>query len=132
MTYDISRRGAITALTSLGIAVPLGPTLAGCSGSSETQLAPLDATKGQIPQGSGTIFAESGVVVTQPAAGDFKGFTNVCTHRGCPVSDVTSTINCKCHGSQFSIEDGSVVNGPATEGLAAMPLTVEGNQISLA
>jgi Rieske Fe-S protein len=71
-------------------------------------------------------------VVTQPKPGDFKGFTNICTHMGCPVHDVTSTINCTCHGSQYSITDGSVVTGPATQPLAAKPLKVSGKEISLA
>lgn len=85
-----------------------------------------------IPEGSGTIFGDQGVVVTQPKPGDFKGFTNICTHMGCPVHDVTSTINCICHGSQYSITDGSVVTGPATQPLAAKPLKVSGKEISLA
>ena len=53
-------------------------------------------------------------MVTQPEAGEFKGFTNICTHRPCPVAAVTETIDCNCHGSRYSITDGSVVNGPAT------------------
>ena len=86
-----------------------------------------------VPEGGGTIFADEEVVVTQPAAGEFKGFTAVCTHRGCVVSSVDDgTINCACHGSRFSIADGSVQNGPATSGLAEVPLAVEGGSISLA
>jgi len=29
--------------------------------------------------------------VTQPAAGDFKAFTAICTHMGCPVGGVAKT-----------------------------------------
>ena len=72
------------------------------------------ATTADVPEGGGAIFADQGVVVTQPSAGEFKGFTNICTHRQCPLAAVTDTINCNCHGSRFSIEDGSPVNGPAT------------------
>lgn len=85
-----------------------------------------------IPKGSGKIFDTEGVVVTQPAAGEFKGFSNICTHMGCPVHDVTTTINCICHGSEYSITDGSVVRGPATQALPAKPLKVSGQEISLA
>jgi Rieske Fe-S protein len=84
-----------------------------------------------IPEGSGKIFGDAGVVITQPQPGEFKGFTNICTHMGCPVHDVTSTINCICHGSRYSITDGSVVNGPATQPLAAKQLKVAGEDISL-
>ena len=71
-------------------------------------------------------------MVTQPEAGEFKGFTNICTHRQCPVASVSETIDCNCHGSKYSITDGSVVNGPATEGLAEKAITVDGDSISLA
>jgi nitrite reductase/ring-hydroxylating ferredoxin subunit len=108
-----------------------GGSSAGSGGSGGGGAAALAKTTA-IPEGSGTIFGDQGVVVTQPKAGDFKGFTNICTHMGCPVHDVTSTINCTCHGSQYSITDGSVVTGPATQPLAAKPLKVSGKEISLA
>ena len=140
MTQSISRRKALTGAAAIGVAVP---TLAACGDdASETAedaaSAATSAAGGaiaaaaDIPEGGGAIFADAGVVVTQPAAGDFKGFSSACTHRGCAVSDVTTTINCKCHGSQFSLEDGSVITGPATDPLEAMELTVDGDSISLA
>ncbi len=86
-----------------------------------------------VPEGGGTVFDEQRVVVTQPAAGDFRGFSAVCPHRGCTVSEVRNgTIDCQCHGSKFAIEDGSVVQGPATEPLTARELAVSGEEIRLA
>jgi Rieske Fe-S protein len=90
------------------------------------------ASTSDVPEGSGAIFADQGCVVTQPTAGEFKSFTNICTHRGCPVAAVTETIDCNCHGSRYSIEDGSVVTGPATNPLEEVPITVKGDSISLA
>jgi Rieske Fe-S protein len=73
------------------------------------------------------------VVVTQPATGQFKGFSAVCTHLQCVVDQVADgTIDCPCHGSKYSVKDGSVVNGPAPKPLAAQPITVSGEKISLA
>ncbi len=90
-------------------------------------------TTSDIEVGGGTIFGEEQVVVTQPSAGDFKAFTAVCTHQGCIVNDVSDgTINCACHGSQFSIEDGSVQGGPAPAPLEEFGLDVQGNNINLA
>jgi Rieske Fe-S protein len=87
-------------------------------------------TTSQVPNGGGIILDDAGIVITQPDAGDFKGFTNICTHMGCPVSNVSGgTINCLCHGSQYSIEDGSVVAGPAPSPLAEKPITVKGKDI---
>jgi Rieske Fe-S protein len=69
-----------------------------------------------VPVGGGVIEAGLGVVVTQPANGEFRAFSSTCTHQGCTVSEVDNgTINCFCHGSRFSIEDGSVVQ--AAQGL---------------
>jgi Rieske Fe-S protein len=45
-------------------------------------------TTADVPEGSGTVFKEQKVVVTQPEAGDFKAFTAVCTHQGCLVDSV--------------------------------------------
>ena len=66
-----------------------------------------------VPVGSGVIVDD--VVVTQPAAGEFKGFSAKCTHKGCAVNKVADgTIDCPCHGSKFNL-DGTVANGPATD-----------------
>ncbi|HET9650334.1 MAG TPA: Rieske (2Fe-2S) protein, partial [Microlunatus sp.] len=56
-------------------------------------------------------------------------FSKICTHAGCPVSDVTDTIDCLCHGSRFSITDGSVVNGPASQPLPESPTTVRDGKV---
>jgi nitrite reductase/ring-hydroxylating ferredoxin subunit len=90
------------------------------------------AKTSDIEVGGGEIFPDQEVVVTQPSSGDFKCFTAICSHQGCLVSDVSGgTINCNCHGSQYSIKDGSVVTGPATFPLAEEPITVTGDEIAL-
>ncbi|MET9020994.1 Rieske (2Fe-2S) protein [Actinopolymorpha sp. NPDC004070] len=87
----------------------------------------------QIPVKGGKIFAAQKVVVTQPQQGTFKAFSAICTHRGCPVGDVTGdTIKCHCHGSAFSALDGSVKQGPATRPLPPVKIEVEGGSIKLA
>jgi Rieske Fe-S protein len=68
-------------------------------------------------------------VVTQPSTGEFKAFSKICTHQRCVVAEVTETIDCRCHGSKFSITDGSVVDGPATQPLAESKTTVTGGKV---
>ncbi|MFZ3556552.1 MULTISPECIES: Rieske (2Fe-2S) protein [unclassified Streptomyces] len=86
-----------------------------------------------IPVGGGKVFPDDKVVVTQPAKGDFKAFSAVCTHQGCTVKDVSGgTINCPCHGSKFKIADASVAGGPAPRPLDARQIKVTGNSITLA
>ena len=91
------------------------------------------ARTSDVPVGGGTVLAEQDLVVTQPAAGEFRAFSATCTHQGCPVSEVTDgTINCNCHGSKFAVADGSVVDGPAEKPLPERRITVSGEEIRLA
>ena len=99
-----------------GAAAPAGP--------------PVLASTTDIPVGGGKILAEKKIVITQPKASSFRAFTAVCTHQGCIVGSVAGgTINCPCHGSKFSISDGSVVNGPAASPLAPVSIKVQGTSI---
>jgi Rieske Fe-S protein len=108
------------------------PTDAPTSSSSAAGGEPLTEASA-IDVGGGQIFQDQEVVVTQPTEGEFRCFTAICSHQGCLVSSVSDgTINCDCHGSQFSIEDGEVEEGPATFALAEVPITVSGDSISLA
>jgi Rieske Fe-S protein len=101
------------------------------AGAAATPANALAAT-GEIPVGSGKIFTGPKVVVTQPTAGDFKAFSAVCTHMGCIVGTVSNgTIDCPCHGSQYSISTGDVVAGPAPKPLPAEQIKVSGGSIFL-
>ena len=104
-------------------------------GSSESSGAAAGGTTvatSDVPVEGGVILADEMLVVTQPAEGEFKAFSAVCTHQGCPVQSVSEgTINCSCHGSKFSIEDGSVVNGPATSALESKSVSVDGDQVTV-
>ncbi|WP_223167500.1 Rieske (2Fe-2S) protein [Nonomuraea sp. SYSU D8015] len=91
------------------------------------------ADTSDIPEGGGKVFEAQKIVVVQPTAGDFKAFSAVCTHAGCTVASVQNkTINCPCHGSKFSIEDGSPTAGPASDPLEEKKITVDGDKIRLA
>jgi Rieske Fe-S protein len=86
-----------------------------------------------IPVGGGKVFAAQKVVVTQPAKGEFKAFSAVCTHVGCVCNQVANgTINCPCHGSEFKITNGAVVTGPAPSPLPARTIAVSDDKIYLA
>jgi Rieske Fe-S protein len=144
-----------TVLAGMGAAGALG-ALSACGGSTSGQPAGSQSTGGQpastgaasgstggaqsndlgktsdIPVGGGKIWPTQTVVVTQPAAGTFKAFSAVCTHMACTVGSVSGgVIACPCHGSQYSIVDGSVKGGPAPKALAAKTISVANNEILL-
>jgi Rieske Fe-S protein len=98
------------------------------SAAAGSALAPTS----KIPVGGGLIFPGPQVVVTQPTAGDFQAFSAVCTHMGCIVNQVSNgTIDCPCHGSQYSISTGAVVAGPAPRPLPAKHIKVSGGSVFL-
>ena len=126
MLQLFSRRGVLagTGIAAAAIGTPL---LTGCSGSGSEGL-----SVSKVPVGGGLILTDDKYVVTQPVAGTFKAFTKTCPHAGCAVSRVTAeSIECTCHASHFSIADGSPVSGPATTGLAPVPVTVTGDTLSI-
>ena len=144
----ISRRRALAGAAVGGLALPI---LTACDGggssdgsADEPATAPSSGGKdngggnkqapaadaalvatADVPVGGGVILDSRNVVVTQPTKGTFEGFSATCTHQGCILASVASgTINCGCHGSQFSITDGSNVAGPSGSpagSVAALP-----------
>ena len=91
------------------------------------------ASTSDVPVGGCFVVAASKIVLTQPTEGDFKAFTAVCTHQGCIVESSTEgEIPCACHGSMFSLEDGSPQSGPASAALDAVKITVDGDSITQA
>jgi Rieske Fe-S protein len=86
----------------------------------------------EVPVEGGVVFPDPAVVVVQPAAGDIKCFSAVCPHQGCLVASVEANeILCPCHGSLFSAQDGSVIQGPARQGLPPVDIAVEGDSVIL-
>lgn len=138
-SMGISRRKTLTGAAAVGVGAPLLAACGSDDGGSEEASEP-DVPSGEalgatadVPVGGGTIFKDQEIVVTQPTEGEFKAFSAVCTHQGCLVSAVQDgTIDCTCHASKFSIEDGSVTSGPAQSPLPAVEVTVDGDQITTA
>jgi Rieske Fe-S protein len=147
-----TRRGVLAGVGLVGLASAITACGAGTSSSSNpvasTTAAPASsaaaggasspaaanalAATSKIPVGSGMIFPEQQVVVTQPTADEFKAFSAVCTHLGCIVNQISNgTIDCPCHGSQYSISTGDVVAGPAPRPLPAKQIKVSGGSIFL-
>lgn len=145
----INRRRALSGSAAVAVGVPL---LAACGGGSDTSATDSStsgdsggssdagaasgtalASTSDVPVGGCFVVSASKVVVTQATAGDFKAFSAICTHQGCPVESSTEgDIPCPCHSSKFSLEDGSVLSGPAGAPLPSVEITVDGDSITVA
>ncbi len=131
-----SRRDLFRALGIVALGGAAATVLDACSGGGSagaTRSASTSAEvvpKSAVPQGSGVV--RGGFVITQPTAGRFKAFSNICTHQGCPINQVNGNkITCNCHGSEFSIADGSVLRGPAVQPLPKMKISVDGSNLDV-
>ncbi|MFD7969322.1 Rieske (2Fe-2S) protein [Streptomyces clavifer] len=140
------RRTVVTAVGAVGAAA----VLTACGGASDSGGSDTVQPAGEgdgadggggavlartadIPEGGGVVFADQGVVVTQPKAGEFKAFSSKCTHQGCAVKGIADgVINCPCHGSTFDAATGAVTGGPATQPLPEKAIQVQGDSITLA
>jgi Rieske Fe-S protein len=146
MADQLTRRSALAGVAGLTVSLPVLAACGGGTGDSGSAGEPASSpstSKGvagtvvgptsDVPVGGGKIYGDLNVVVTQPAAGTFKGFSATCTHQGCQLATVMDkTINCNCHFSKFSIENGAVEGGPARQPLPSVPITVTNDQITLA
>jgi len=59
---------------------------------------------------------------------------DTCVHGGCSLFHgkyVNGIIHCPCHGSDFDVKTGSVVNGPATSPQPIYEVTIENGDITL-
>ncbi len=131
-------------LLGAGAASAAGLTLSGCGGGGSTSAggagsasAPSGRPSGvlgptsAVPVGGGTIFPAAAVVVTQPSAGEFKGFSTRCPHAGCAVASIADGfIVCPCHGSRFAVATGAPTpESPAKQPLASVSVSVQNGEV---
>ena len=76
----------------------------------------------EVPEGEAKAFDVSGAeIAVARVEGQLYAFSDICTHRHCNLANGGeidgTTIECECHGSQFDMKTGEVINPPATEAL---------------
>lgn len=107
-----------------------GPSASGAGTGTGAAL----ATTSQVPVGGGKQVTDpvtgDPTWILQLSAGQFTAYDAVCPHQGCPVMFVSGSngFHCPCHGSTFAA-DGSLISGPATSGLHAVAIRVDGAEI---
>jgi nitrite reductase/ring-hydroxylating ferredoxin subunit len=109
----------------------------------------VDTTAFQhAPQEWTDVAAETELVADKPLRTDADGvpimllrrgggivaLADRCTHRGGPLHEGTldgNTITCPWHGSRFCVDDGSVVEGPATRPAPVFETRVTGGRVEV-
>ncbi len=97
---------------------------------STTVAGTLIGPASQVPLGKVAAFTDpySGdpAYVLHVTSNNFVGFNAVCPHAGCTVQPVLSqsVFQCPCHGSQFDLNNGQVISGPASSNLTQLNIVV--------
>ncbi len=89
----------------------------------------------EVGEGEMAVFDVGGQrVAVANVGGSFHAFGDICTHQHCSLADGElegKTVTCPCHGIQFDVTTGEVLNPPATEAVAVFPLQVERDEIQV-
>jgi Rieske Fe-S protein len=93
------------------------------------------AKLGEIPVGGVKLFqypqAGAQCILVRTGEDAYAAYSQKCTHLSCSVfySPESRDLVCPCHEGHFSIQDGSVLQGPPTRPLPAVTLERRGDQL---
>ena len=139
-------RGWLRSMGAMGIAMGtayLGGHLTYAKGVGVNQTAFEDAPEdyvpvidaGDLPERTLTRGDAGGIGVTLYRIGDrITALGDRCPHRGCSLSDGDvrdDAVVCACHGSTFRLEDGALLDGPATVPAPSYEVRTRGGKIEV-
>jgi nitrite reductase/ring-hydroxylating ferredoxin subunit len=91
---------------------------------------------GDLREGEMRAFDVHGTeIAVANVGGTFHAFDDTCTHRGCSLAEgdlEETTVICPCHGSEFDVRSGEVLQGPAREPLVTYETRVEDGDLEVA
>jgi Rieske Fe-S protein len=112
--------------------VPAMPTLNATVTNGAATLT-VDGTT--LASAGGAALVNSGLgamIVVRNDATTVSAFTATCTHQQCTINGFTEGVfQCPCHGSRFNASSGSVVRGPAAQGLRKFTATIANGVVSI-
>ena len=86
-----------------------------------------------VPQSGLTKFDAGGYeIAVANVEGTFYALSDICTHRGCSLSEGEldgTTLECICHGSRFDVSTGDVLRGPAQRSVQVYAARVQGDAL---
>lgn len=132
MSVHPSRRHVLQAAALGAVGAPL---LAACGNGANP--APTGgeviATLDDLPDGGvKVVMTNAGSPVVLFRDGEaVTALSGVCTHQGCSVRNEVKHLLCPCHNSKFDFE-GTPIDGPATEPLPAIAVTLVDGEVTVA
>lgn len=91
------------------------------------------ARLGEIPVGGVKLFQYPQVkeqcILVRTAEDHYAAYSQKCTHLSCAVFYAEGALVCPCHEGRFSVQDGSVLQGPPTRALPVVKLERRGDQL---
>jgi cytochrome b6-f complex iron-sulfur subunit len=128
-------------LASLGMSaafVVYSTCVEGCNVANPVSAAPtnvdftldLTAAANSALKTNGGFVYNNGIIVARTTAGQYVAVYSVCPHAGSTVQYDTrnNRFNCPAHGSNFAT-DGSLINGPANQGLTKYNTSLNGTSL---
>ena len=80
-----------------------------------------------------SVFVSGKHLMIANVAGEFFAIDDTCSHAGCSLGAEGmlkgNTVTCGCHGSQFDVGSGRVLNPPASANQASYKVKVEGDDV---
>jgi 3-phenylpropionate/trans-cinnamate dioxygenase ferredoxin subunit len=90
---------------------------------------------GDLGEGEMRAFDVRGTkIAVANVGGAFHAFDDTCTHMACSLAEgdlEETTVICPCHGSEFDVTSGAVLQGPAREPVATYETRVEGDNLEV-
>jgi len=89
----------------------------------------------EVPEGEARSSDVRGTrVAVAHADGSWFAFDDTCTHRQCSLSEGEiwdDVVMCPCHGSEFALATGEVMNGPAEDPVQTYEVRIEGDEVQV-
>ena len=93
------------------------------------------ARAGDLVKGEMRAFdVRSTKIAVANVGGAFHAFDDTCTHMACSLAEgdlEETTVICPCHGAEFDVTSGVVLQGPARKPLATYETRVEGGNLEV-
>jgi 3-phenylpropionate/trans-cinnamate dioxygenase ferredoxin component len=90
---------------------------------------------GDLEEGEMRAFDVRGTkIALANVGGAFHAFGDTCTHLQCSLAEgdlEETTVICPCHGSEFDVRSGAVLQGPAREPVETYEVRVEGDNLEI-